>query len=175
LKELILLNIMRNIFLGIGSDLGNREGNLRRAVNSISEIIGPVQVSSSVYESEPWGFRSESMFLNIVVKTESQLSPHKLLEAIISIESEMGRIRTEQHYSSRIIDIDILLMDDLIINEADLNVPHPRMHQRKFVLVPISEIAGDIMHPVFKKSIKTLLEECADGSSLKLYLPSEGK
>jgi 2-amino-4-hydroxy-6-hydroxymethyldihydropteridine diphosphokinase len=160
---------MKNIFLGIGSNLGEREENLYRAISFITELVGPTDVVSSIYETEPWGFRSDDLFLNMVAKVESQLSPHELLEAIMLIERKMGRERGLDRYSSRIIDIDILLMDNHLVNETDLVIPHPRMHQRKFVLLPLYEISEELYHPVLKKSVKTLLEECEDESMIRKY------
>jgi 2-amino-4-hydroxy-6-hydroxymethyldihydropteridine diphosphokinase len=157
---------MKIVFLGIGTNLGNRERNLRRAVARIEKIIGRVLNSSSVYETEPWGFRAEADFLNIVVKVETQLAPSGLLGRILMIESMLGRIRGEKQYESRVIDIDILLYEDMIIDEESLKIPHPLMQKRKFVLVPLCEIAPELVHPLFKKSIRCLLEECADKSSI---------
>ena len=160
---------MKNIYLGIGSSLGKREENLYRAINYIAELIGPPEAISSIYETEPWGFRSDDLFLNIVAKVESQLPPHELLEATMLIERKMGRVRGDDKYSSRNIDIDILLMDNHLVNEPDLVIPHPRMHLRKFVLLPLNELSNDIFHPVLKKNAKTLLEECKDESMIRKF------
>jgi dihydroneopterin aldolase/2-amino-4-hydroxy-6-hydroxymethyldihydropteridine diphosphokinase len=161
--------MMKNVFLGIGTNLGNREINLERAVTTIGLSIGTVVISSSIYQTEPWGFHSDEEFLNMVVKIETDLSPFVLLERILSIESVMGRVRGPEHFSSRLIDIDILLYADMIINEENLKIPHPLLQERRFVLVPFCEIAHEVIHPVLKKTIGELLEECKDRGVVKRY------
>ena|SRR5664279_2276057 len=160
---------MKIIYLGIGTNLGNREENLGQAVTRIEEYIGPVLKSSSIYETSPWGFESNEEFLNMVVKVETKLIPSGLLGRLLMIESLLGRVRGEKHYSSRLIDIDILLYGDLIVEEESLTIPHPLLHERKFVMVPLCEIAPDIIHPVFGKTLGELLEECKDDSEVKKY------
>ncbi len=160
---------MRTAFLGIGTNMGEREDNLRKAVSLVEKHIGRVIVVSSVYETEPWGFQSESNFLNMTVKIETDLTPSGLLGRILMAEAMMGRLREGKGYKSRIIDIDILLFGNRIINNKALVIPHPRLHERKFVLVPLSEIGGEIIHPVFGKSINELLKECNDNSKLLNY------
>jgi 2-amino-4-hydroxy-6-hydroxymethyldihydropteridine diphosphokinase len=167
---LILLSgiylIMNTVFLGIGTNLGNRENNLGEAVSRIGEYIGKIVASSSVYETEPWGFQSRDEFLNMVVKVETSLAPSGLSERIHMIESSLGRIKGERQYVSRIIDIDILLYENLVIDEPDIKIPHPLMHERKFVLVPLRELAPEIVHPVFKNTIESLLDKCMDKSKV---------
>jgi 2-amino-4-hydroxy-6-hydroxymethyldihydropteridine diphosphokinase len=157
---------MKTAFLGIGTNIGRREDNLRDAITKIEEHIGKVMVSSSVYETEPWGFQSMDKFLNMVVKVETKLTPSGLLGRILMIESLLGRVRGEKQYSSRVIDIDILLYEDLVIDELSLKIPHPLLHERKFVLIPLSGLAPEIIHPVLNKSICTLLELCEDKSKV---------
>jgi 2-amino-4-hydroxy-6-hydroxymethyldihydropteridine diphosphokinase len=156
---------MNRIYLGIGSNLGNRSANLEGAVNRIEKMIGHVVKSSSVYETEPWGFNSKQMFLNSVIEAETILSPDELLKTIHELESILGRKRGEKQYASRVIDIDILLYDDLVVVEKNLVIPHPLMQERKFVLVPLCDIAPDLVHPVLKKTISVLLKECRDQSN----------
>jgi len=160
---------MKIIFLGIGTNLGNRESNLKEAVAGIKEYIGPVVKSSSVYETEPWGFQTGDVFLNMVLKVETKLTPSGLLGRILMIESLSGRVRGEKHYSSRVIDIDILLYEDMIIDEKSLKIPHPLMHERKFVLVPLCEIGPEVVHPVLNKTFVSLLKSCKDTSKVKIY------
>jgi 2-amino-4-hydroxy-6-hydroxymethyldihydropteridine diphosphokinase len=161
---------MKIVFLGIGTNLGRREGNLAEAVEQIGKYVGTVTGSSSVYETEPWGFETRNEFLNMVLKAETALAPSGLLKRILKIESDMGRVRGEERYSSRLIDIDILLYDDLIIDEETLKIPHPLIQERKFVLVPLCDIASEKIHPVFKKSFAELLEICEDRSEVKRYV-----
>ena len=160
---------MEIVFLGIGTNLGNRESNLEQAVARIEEYIGPVLNSSSIYETAPWGFQSEDEFLNMVVKVETELIPSGLLGRILMIESLLGRVRGEKRYSSRLIDVDILLYENLIINEASLKIPHPLLQERKFILVPLCEIASEVIHPILKKSVAELLEICEDRSEVRKF------
>lgn len=153
---------MHKVFLGIGSNLGNREFNLREAVDCIGESVGTILKASSLFETEPWGFETETHFLNMAVEVETKLTPSGVLGAILMIETKLGRIRNGKQYTSRIIDIDILFYDDLIMDEIALKIPHPFIHNRKFVLVPLNEIAPGFIHPVLKKNIGSLLESCED-------------
>ena len=157
---------MKKIFLGLGTNLGDREHNLREAIIRIEEHIGKVVNSSSVYETAPWGFDSEDDFLNMVVSVETELSPSEVMKKIVKIESMLGRERDQDRYSSRIIDIDILFYDDLVLKENGLKIPHRLIHERKFVLVPLCELAPDMIHPMLGKSMKVLLGECRDRSRI---------
>jgi 2-amino-4-hydroxy-6-hydroxymethyldihydropteridine diphosphokinase len=160
---------MKTVYLAIGTNIGDRESNLAKAVAMVEEHIGPVKHASSVYETEPWGFHSENYFLNMVIEVEASLRPSGLLGRILMIESFLGRLREGKEYKSRIIDIDILLYDKRIIKTKVLVIPHPRMHERRFVLIPLSEITEDLIHPVLCKSIRELLDECPDKSKVKPY------
>ena len=160
---------MKIVFLGIGTNMGNRESNLEQAAARIEEFIGPVRVSSSIYETEPWGFESSDKFLNIVLKVETELSPSGLLGRILMIEALLGRVRGLQRYSSRLIDIDILLYDEIIVEEESLIVPHPQIQNRRFVLIPLCEIDADLIHPVLRKSLGELLEECSDKGVVRKF------
>jgi 2-amino-4-hydroxy-6-hydroxymethyldihydropteridine diphosphokinase len=167
-------------FLGLGTNLGDREENLKKAIENISAFAGEVISFSQIYETEPWGFRSEDHFFNMVIQIKTNLKPVDLLKQLLKIEIQMGRARGTEKYSSRIIDIDILLYENEIINKPYLKVPHPMIQERKFVLVPLCDIAPGMIHPVLNKTFKILLEECDDESIVKkinplFSPPKEGK
>ena len=137
---------IHQVFLGLGSNLGDREENIQKAISLIEERVGTVLRQSSLIETEPWGFESENKFLNGVILCETQLTPRQLLKVTQKIEGDLGRKKksTSSHFShlykDRPIDIDILLYDDLTIDEPDLKIPHPLMQQRDFVMIPLNEI-----------------------------------
>jgi 2-amino-4-hydroxy-6-hydroxymethyldihydropteridine diphosphokinase len=134
------------VYLGLGSNLGDREGNILRAVKKIQELIGTVECQSALFDTEPWGFSSENRFLNAVVRVKTTLSPRQLLETTKKIEKSLGRKKKSQTkngravYHDRIIDIDILLYDDITVDEPDLKIPHPLMYERDFVMIPLQEV-----------------------------------
>lgn len=129
------------VYLGLGSNLGDREENIRKAISLIDERVGKVLRQSSLIETEPWGFESSNRFLNAVILCETTLTPRQVLKATQKIERELGRKKkTTLNYSDRLIDIDILLYDDLTVDEPDLKIPHPLMHERDFVMIPLNEI-----------------------------------
>jgi 2-amino-4-hydroxy-6-hydroxymethyldihydropteridine diphosphokinase len=140
----------------------------------LAEKIGPILKQSEVYETEPWGFDSTQLFLNQALEIQTSRKPAEILHLISEIEQAMGRTHTKERYASRTLDIDILLIGSLCIEEPDLQVPHPRMHLRKFALVPLAEIAGNRVHPVLNKDIKTLLEDCKDPLNV-LAVPASRK
>jgi 2-amino-4-hydroxy-6-hydroxymethyldihydropteridine diphosphokinase len=159
---------MNTVYLSLGSNLGNRMKYLDDALVLIEEKIGKIVKRSSVYETEPWGIRDQSMFLNMAVCVTTNLTAVLLLETILEIEQKLGRIRIAKWYE-RIIDIDILFYNNMIINEDDLIIPHPYLQERKFVLEPLVEIAPDFIHPVLKITVKELLLKCTDNSTTKKY------
>ena len=157
------MKIVRTTYLSIGSNLGNKLENLQLAIDEINLLIGHVRCISSVYKTKSWGFEGDD-FYNICLEISSSLSPEKMIEAVLGIENKLGRSRNnETGYNNRIIDIDILLFDDEVIFYNDLKVPHPEMLKRKFVLVPLTEIAPNIIHPIAKKTILICLQNC-DGN-----------
>jgi 2-amino-4-hydroxy-6-hydroxymethyldihydropteridine diphosphokinase len=158
---------MKRVFLGLGTNLGDREKNLEQALDKIAEVIGIIVSRSSVYEAEPWGFLSSDQFLNMVIGVDTNLKPSGLLGRLLMIESLLGRLRDGKQYSSRIIDIDILLYGRQKVDTISLKIPHPRMQERKFVLVPLCEIAPRTVHPVFGKTMTELLNECKDTGGIK--------
>jgi 2-amino-4-hydroxy-6-hydroxymethyldihydropteridine diphosphokinase len=150
------------IYLLLGGNLGNREKNLERACSMVQQMVGPVIKRSSVYETEPWGFTHESCFLNQVLHVTTRLSPEELLRSVNAIEKQFGRKRTPEKYAARTMDIDVLFYNDLVLSDEQMTIPHPRLHERKFTLVPLYEIAPELIHPVFKKTTEQLLKECKD-------------
>jgi 2-amino-4-hydroxy-6-hydroxymethyldihydropteridine diphosphokinase len=154
--------LKRTIYLCIGGNLGEREANLEETRMFIEFNFGDIVAISSVYESEAWGMQDAPPFLNQVVCIESDLSNGELLDEILELEDFYGRERSEVEYLSREMDIDVLLIDQEILHDASLHVPHPRMHERSFVLMPLSEIAPDLEHPELKTNISSLLKDCTD-------------
>lgn len=142
-------------YIGIGSNLGNRQENCFRAVEILEKRGIKVQKQSSLYETEPWGVKVQPRFINMVVKIETTLKPNNLLRLLKDIEREIGR-QDSFHWGPRIIDLDILLFNSLVLNEENLQIPHPYLHEREFVLRPLNEIAPDVIHPVFHMSIDKL-------------------
>lgn len=153
----------------MGSNLGQREDIMNQAVNMMLDRCGELIGKSLIYETEPWGFTAEQNFLNQVVAIRTEMTPHNLLREFMSIEKELGRVRIGIGYQSRPIDLDILYYDDLIINDDELIIPHPRLQKRRFTLLPLNDVASDFVHPILKKTNKELLEECEDTSEVTLY------
>jgi len=152
---------MSTAHLLIGGNLGDRKENLLTAISLINEQCGTLTRSSSVYETEAWGKTDQPLFLNQALEISTSLNARQLMRKILKIEKEMGRVRKEK-LGPRIIDIDILLYENEIHDLRFLKIPHPEMHNRRFVLVPLAEIDPTLQHPVLKKSIAELIEECPD-------------
>lgn len=160
------------VVLGFGSNMGDRAGFLCRSVRIMEERIGAVKCKSSLYETAPWGFESDQTFYNQVVVFETRLQPEEVLFYCMETERLLGRERTAERYSSRVIDIDILFYASLIVEHDDLTIPHPRIPSRNFVLVPLCEIRPDFIHPVCHKKISGLLLESPDDSFVHKINPA---
>ncbi len=152
------------IYLGLGSNKGNRQELLQQALTQIAERIGEVASVSAFYETSPVGFPSSYPFLNAVCKVQTELSLEDVLLRAEAIERKLGRLQKSQNlvYQDRTMDIDLLLAEDLVLHTERLTVPHPRMHERLFVLEPLAEIAPHVIHPIFQKNINQLLAEIYD-------------
>jgi 2-amino-4-hydroxy-6-hydroxymethyldihydropteridine diphosphokinase len=152
---------MNTAFLLTGGNLGNRLQNLQQALHLIKKNCGNIQQVSSIYQTAAWGFTDQPDFYNQAIALQTLLDPDDLMQALLDIEKEMGRERSFK-MAPRIIDIDILLIDDLVYKSTLVTIPHPHLAERRFVLTPLAEIAGNIIHPVFHKTINELLIECKD-------------
>lgn len=152
---------MAEVYLGLGTNLGDKENNLNLAMDEIRKRVGEITSLSAFYATEPWGFDSQNSFLNAVCKAHTTLSPFEVLSTTQAIEKDLGRIRKSVggQYSDRPIDIDILLYDNLIIDTPQLSIPHPLMHKRLFVMEPLTEIAPELVHPMLHRSMKEILKE----------------
>lgn len=165
---------MALVYLGLGSNIGDRVGYIQQATSLLSgdENIKIVS-TSSFYETEPWHFDSENWFVNAVIAISTPLYPYQLLKVCQRIENQLGRTRTTDEYEDRTIDIDILFYDNKVIDEVNdghkLVIPHERIHQRAFMLVPMLEIAPSYVHPVLKKSITDIYDEIDDPETVCLY------
>ena len=158
--------MQHRVFLGLGSNLGDRQANLFRAMKLLEPEIG-IESVSSIYKTEPWGVQEQPYFLNCAVAANTSLTPYELLVKLKSIEKKMGRQPTFR-YGPRLVDIDLLLYDELIMSTDELTIPHPRMLERAFVLVPLAEIAGSLLHPIRKLSFRQLADEI-NKSGVELY------
>lgn len=157
------------IYLSLGSNVGERFAYLEKAIQKIEKCIGQVVVTSPVYETPAWGYAGAA-FLNACIGVDTLFPPEEVLQKLLAIEEGLGRIRnTGTGYQDRTIDLDLLLYDDRIVNSPSLQLPHPRMNLRQFILTPLQDIAGEAMHPTLLKNIKTLKKECQDTSKLTLW------
>ena len=156
---------MALVFLGLGTNLGSRAENLSAARERLAAKMRVLR-ASSVYETEPWGFREQPAFLNQVLQVETDLSPARLLRYLKRLEKQLGRTKSFR-YGPRLIDIDILFYAQLVINTRRLQIPHPRLPERAFVLVPLAEISPEFVHPVLRRTVSELLLDCPDKESVK--------
>tara|TARA_B110000285_G_scaffold128308_1_gene144569 strand:+ start:3519 stop:4031 length:513 start_codon:yes stop_codon:yes gene_type:complete len=161
---------LNSVFLSLGSDLENKISNLKKAMLLIELKIGPVVKTSSVYESEPWGFESQTRFYNMAVELNSELSPQELLNATQSIEKQIGRSKksSQSNYESRLIDIDIIFYNDLIHSDTKLTIPHPLFQERNFVLYPLEEISPNKTDPITSFSVRQLMQNSPDTSEINV-------
>jgi 2-amino-4-hydroxy-6-hydroxymethyldihydropteridine diphosphokinase len=153
---------MNDAYLLLGSNLGSRDSFIGRSILLISANAGNVTKASSVYQTEPWGAADSPAYLNQVIRIETKLDPHQLLKVLLNIESELGRNRGEVRNEPRTIDIDILFYGSEIVKSDLLVIPHERLHLRRFVLVPLAEIAPEFEHPVLHEKVIDLLNKCED-------------
>lgn len=150
---------MAFVYLGLGTNIGNKHKNLNDAIIALSLETGDVLAVSSFYAMKAWGFESENEFLNAVILVQTQCNPFELLEITQNIETKLGREKkTKSDYADRIIDIDILMYDNLIINDPKLKIPHPLITKRDFVLIPLTEIAPELVHPLLEKKMSAFLK-----------------
>ena len=161
---------MERCYILFGSNMGDKAEIFDRACLLINNRCGRVVGKSSAYESEPWGFEAEEWFLNRVIGVETELEPETLLQRLLEIEAELGRVRhpETQGYASRTADLDILYFGNRILHTETLTVPHPRLHQRRFALLPMCEVASQWVHPVFQKTQIELLQQCTDDSIVRV-------
>jgi 2-amino-4-hydroxy-6-hydroxymethyldihydropteridine diphosphokinase len=156
---------MNSAYISLGSNLGNREENLQKSI-ALLEATGELIAVSSLYETEPWKMDNVTSFINQVILLSTTLSADKLMDALLETENKMGRVRAQVSkgvlYESRIIDLDILFYNDEVISTDKLTIPHPALHQRKFVLEPLAEINPGLIHPIINKAVSALLLECED-------------
>ncbi|MCK5823284.1 MAG: 2-amino-4-hydroxy-6-hydroxymethyldihydropteridine diphosphokinase [Bacteroidales bacterium] len=153
---------MAKVYLLLGGNLGDRNYYIQKSEQLIVSELGSIITKSSIYETEPWGFKHKQNFYNRVVLINTKFNPHELLKKIHTIENNLGRGRGSRQYSSRTVDIDILFYDDMILNEKDLIIPHSQLHNRRFVLKPMCEIKPEFLHPLMNVTVSELLSICKD-------------
>ena len=152
---------MNTAYLLIGGNLGDRAAYLQLAVKHIEALCGKITSSSSIYETAAWGNTNQPAFYNQAIQLMTPMAPEDLLEQLLAIELEMGRVRS-QKYGPRTIDLDILMIDDKVLDTPNLTIPHPQLQHRRFALLPLAEIAPSLRHPVLDKTVSELLANCTD-------------
>jgi 2-amino-4-hydroxy-6-hydroxymethyldihydropteridine diphosphokinase len=153
--------VTNGIYILLGTNVGDRSANLLKAKHLISRSLGSIVTESSVYKTSAWGNTNQPEFYNLVIELATTLTPHQVLTSLLSIEEEMGRVRNEK-WGPRIIDLDILFWQDLVINDSNLIVPHPGIPNRKFTLMPLAELIPNYIHPEYKRTIAQMLQACSD-------------
>ncbi len=161
---------MATAYIGLGSNLGDRMATLRSAVQRL-QTLGRITGVSSLYETEPVGYLEQPAFLNAVVALETALAPVDLLRALLGIERELGRTRSFPN-APRALDLDLLLVDDVTLETAELTLPHPRLHDRAFVLVPLADLAPEMVHPASGQTVREMLRALPDQSGVEGYAPA---
>ncbi len=164
---------MAKIFLHTGSNIGDRKGNLDTANRMVSEVVGTITRYSNIYETAAWGLKDQDDFLNQAIEVDTELSPEEVLREIQFIEKAMGRVKIKK-WGRRLIDIDILFFESVVLNTDRLTIPHPFLQERNFVLAPLSELIPDFIHPVFKKSVYQLFAESQDNLKAEIFLEENG-
>ncbi|MBN2258254.1 MAG: 2-amino-4-hydroxy-6-hydroxymethyldihydropteridine diphosphokinase [Anaerolineaceae bacterium] len=158
------------IYLGLGSNLGDRQSNLTQAIQMLEPDIRP-RIVSPIYETVPWGYQDQPLFLNCVLEAATTLTPRKVLKNLKSIEIEMGR-QPSIRFGPRLIDLDILFYDNLVVSSKGLTIPHPRLTERAFVLLPLSDIAADLLHPITGMTIRSLAA-AIDKTGVEIFVNHE--
>ena len=160
---------MTRSYILFGSNQGDKQALLERACALINKRCGLLVERSSSYITEPWGFEAEEWFLNALLVVETELEPDDLMDTLLRIEAELGRVRVpgQQGYSSRTVDLDILYYGNRVVNTEKVTIPHPRLHLRRFVLLPLCELIPDFLHPVLTESQEELLRKCPDTSTVQ--------
>ena len=148
---------MKTVYIALGANLGDRLANLRDAIDALAPDMTILR-ESTIYETPPWGYTDQPSFLNMVVEAETSLNPRALLDYLKKTEDELGRVKNFR-YGPRHIDLDILFYDDVVYEDERLQIPHPRLHERAFVLVPLNDLAPDYVHPTLGKDVKSLLSK----------------
>lgn len=167
---------MNVVYLSLGGNCGKREEFLYKAFWMLTHQLNAVDVKvSSIYETEAWGNKNLNPFLNQIVHLKTTLNAHEILRLLLSIEKELGRDRTNNAgtYLNRTIDIDILFFNNEVINENNLIIPHPHLHNRRFILLPMCELNSELLHPVIQKPIQQLLKDCSDNGEVKLIIEAD--
>lgn len=162
------------LYLLLGANLGDPRATFALARQQLAEQIGAIEQASGLYETAAWGVTDQPTYLNQVLRLQTSLTPQAVLQRTQTIEQALGRVRT-QRWAARRIDIDILFYDDAVIQTPALTVPHPLLHERRFTLVPLADIAPELKHPVLKKTVRELLEGCADEGTVTRQLNPDNK